>query len=539
MHTPPPFRISLLTTGLLLLTACGGGGGGGGGSTPPVPVPPTPGTSVVVSGKITFDSVPHNTTSNGLDYNSVTQKPARAVTVQALSSANAVLASTTTDANGNYSLTVNANTDMSLRVLAEMKKSGSAPNWDFMVVDNTSNGAEYSLAGATFNSGSANMTRDVNAPSGWNGTSYAAPRSAAPFAILDAVYQAYNKVLSAAPATQFPALKLNWSVNNTPSDGNIGQGEIGTTYYENDQIYILGQANNDTDEYDDHVVIHEWGHYFEDNFSRADSIGGQHSGADKLDMRVAFGEGWGNAWSGIATDDPMYRDSSGTSQSQGFSINVDNNNPSNKGWYSEASIQAILYDLYDAGTESGDPVSLGFKPLYDIMTTSQKNTAALTSIFSLIPPLKSANPAQGSAIDILVTGQNIVSTTMDIWGSTETNSGGNTDSLPVYVTYGNLGVAQSVCVNSSEGNYNKLGNNRPVRVTLPSDGDYTITLTRGFGGSDPDFEVYQGRLVAQAFSQAAPSESRQVTLKAGTAVVVVTEADSAVTGRICMNLTVN
>jgi hypothetical protein len=32
-----------------------------------------------------------------------------------------------------------------------------------------------------------------------------------------------------------------------------------------------------TDEYDDHVIIHEWGYCFEDKFSRSDSIGGNHS----------------------------------------------------------------------------------------------------------------------------------------------------------------------------------------------------------------------------------------------------------------------
>jgi len=78
-------------------------------------------------------------------------------------------------------------------------------------------------------------------------------------------------------------------------------------------IRILGDENNDTDEYDAHVVVHEFGHYFENSLSRADSIGGPHTQSDRLDARIAFGEGWGNALSGMILDDPVYRDSSGRS----------------------------------------------------------------------------------------------------------------------------------------------------------------------------------------------------------------------------------
>ena len=63
------------------------------------------------------------------------------------------------------------------------------------------------------------------------------------------------------------------------------------------------ERNEDSDEYDRHIIIHEWGHYFEDKLSRADSIGGPHGLSDRLDFRVAFGEGWGNAISAIITDD--------------------------------------------------------------------------------------------------------------------------------------------------------------------------------------------------------------------------------------------
>src|SRR5690606_27529101 len=115
-----------------------------------------------------------------------------------------------------------------------------------------------------------------------------------------------------------PPLELRWSPKNKTAYGDASLGEIGTTYYGGDAIYILGDENNDTDEYDRHVILHEWGHYVEMAFSRSDSIGGDHGYSDKLDMRVALSEGFANAFSAMMLDDPSYRDTSGAQQAAGF-----------------------------------------------------------------------------------------------------------------------------------------------------------------------------------------------------------------------------
>jgi len=73
-----------------------------------------------------------------------------------------------------------------------------------------------------------------------------------------------------------------------------------------------------------HVIVHEWGHYFEHNLSRLDSLGGLHSLSDKLDPRLAFSEGWSNALAAIVTEDPNYKDSFGIGQSGGFMIFLTN-----------------------------------------------------------------------------------------------------------------------------------------------------------------------------------------------------------------------
>ena len=89
----------------LLLTACGGG------TSSPAPQSMAsapisqPVSSVKLSGQITYDRVPH-TTSSGLDYANTIKSPVRGVIVEAVSAAGSVLETTAADINGNYSFTL-------------------------------------------------------------------------------------------------------------------------------------------------------------------------------------------------------------------------------------------------------------------------------------------------------------------------------------------------------------------------------------------------------------------------------------------------
>lgn len=391
----------------------------------------TSASSVALGGVVTYDHIPH-TVFNALDYNNITNEPVKNAVVELVCD-NSVLLTTNTDNNGNYIFSAPANISaVYVRVKAQMLNTGT-PSYNFSVVDNTNSQSLYAMDSAVFNIGAVDiLDKDLRAQSGWTGASYGSTRVAAPFAILDSVLVAMNKVINVNPSSVFPALRLNWSVNNTTATGSLAAGQITSSHYNGVDIYILGAADNDTDEYDDHVIIHEWWHYFEDNFSRLDSIGGEHTGGDILDVRVAFSEGFGNAYSAIASGDAVYRDSNGVSQTGGFGFSLENNNCLNPGWYSECSVQSIFYDLFDATNDGADAVSLGFGPIYNVLTTEQKNTIALTSIFSFIKPLKDNNAAESNAIDTLVSGQNI-DAIMDIYGDSElSNNPGSTNQLPVF-----------------------------------------------------------------------------------------------------------
>lgn len=474
-------KLKLANT-LWLTFALVGCGGGGGGSSLPVDAPST--GTVTITGTVTYDLVSANSDHIGLDYDNIRREAVKSVQIDAIDSNNKSLASTTTDSAGHYTFSVPNNTKMKIRVSAKMLQT-STPSWDVKVIDNTNSDALYVIEGALSSSGTANSQRNLNASSGWGGSSYTSSRTAAPFAVLDNAYQAIQKVLSANANTVFPPLLMNWSINNVSISGDTSLGQITTSHYSDGNLFILGDADSDTDEYDDHVVTHEWGHYYEDKFSRSDSIGGQHGQNDTLDIRVALGEGWGNAFSAMALNAPVYFDTLGLSQSSGFNFNVESGTSMSKGWYSESSVQRILYDVYDSNDDGNDTLSLGFAAIHQVFTGPEKITPAFTSIFTFITALKAENTGDTAEIDSIVSSENIAVIT-DIYGTGRTNKA---NAYP----YHDLtpGTPLAIVISNADGTYNKLSNRQYVKFTIATSGTYTIKVQQSNGtNADPDFYVF-------------------------------------------------
>jgi hypothetical protein len=504
---------------------------------------------VTISGAITYDFVPHNTTTSGLNYGAITQRPARGVIVEAVDGVGTVLASGSASDTGAYSLTVPAGTQM--RIQARARITAATPGvWDFTVRDNTSGNAVYVLQGSLLDSGTSNSTRNLNAPSGWGGASYTSTRAAAPFAILDSIYTALTVITTAAPGTNFPTGQIYWSVNNRAATGSIANGEIGTTSFTRisgvPTILVLGNENNDTDEYDKHVIVHEFGHYVEDILGRNDSIGGSHSLSQRLDPRLAFSEGWSNAFSGAVLGDSFYRDSSGAQQASGFSINVESNSYSQQGWYAEGSVQSIAYDIFDAAADTNDTIAAGFGPFYRarISPTFIVNGFAPTTIFSYIEAVKAEAGVSAPAVDALRLAQNINGTGVD--GAGETNDGGIATALPVWRTVSIGGGAVSICSTDDAGAKNKLGVRTLLRLPVSASQSVTLTMTRVSGATsrDPDFEVsLRGVSVATGFGAPAETETLTQTFAAGDHVIEAYDFfntnDAGPAGDSCYNFTAN
>jgi hypothetical protein len=553
--------ISATTTFTLACT----GAGGSGNQSATVTVTGGGAGDVVVSGRITFDRVPFRAPpAQGLDPNGPIESPARQVVVEAIDAGNGTaLASTTTDGNGNYALTVPGNRSMRIRARAQMLKTDAAPTWTFSVRNNTNSDALYVLDGENFDSGAASSTRNLRATTGWGGTSYTGVRAAAPFAVLDTVYQAKELILTAAPTAAFPELNLFWSTQNRPAspfcpdDGNIGTSSYVVFGSDNldgcnrpgaDGIYVLGEfASGDTDEFDQHVIAHEFGHYFEDRFSRSDSIGGDHGGGDRLDLRLAYGEGWGNAYSAMSLNDPAYRDSQqGVSSDFGFNLETDST--TNEGWFSEFSVGEILFDVFDSAADSGDAVALGFAPIYSVMTGPQVQTNALTSVFSFATALRSGNSESSAAINALLSGEAISGS--DDFGAGESNNGGDDQVLPVHsdISLGPNPVV--VCSRATAGSgaaANKLGNRKFLRLVLGAPTAVTIQaagVSTGSGtvsATDPDIFVHlRGSFVAVGNGTGPTETITQLALPADTYIIEVYDFDLAGTTTVprCMNVSV-
>jgi hypothetical protein len=320
-----------------------------------------------------------------------------------------------TDAFGHYQLVFEPEVDGGPLQVVALAKSQDP---QIQVVDNTDGKAIW---GAGEPLDPAGGTVDIHAQHGWTGTDYdPTQRRAAPFAILDSMYTAAHAFMAVRPVT-FPPLVVNWSPENTPeipppgSPCTLANGCIGTSHYDpgDKQIYVLGKAGVDTDEFDSHVIVHEWGHFLEANQSRSDSPGGIHYTDDILDPRLALGEGWGDAVPAMVLPETTYADSYFSTETTldafGFDAETtptptDDPNP---GPFSEMSVMRLLYDIYDSGTnESYDKVALGLGAIYDVLAGPEKGTAALTTIASVVAGLE-AQGAKPAALNTLLSHYNI------------------------------------------------------------------------------------------------------------------------------------
>ncbi len=454
---------------------------------------------VTVAGRLQYEFVPPNPSCRGLNFTATEARPSRGVTVQLVdgNDDNNVLDTTTSDANGNYSFSnVAANTEVRIRVRAELKRAG-APGWDVEVRDNVDTSGSppplaqrplYVVQWASFNTGGIDrLDADFTATTGWDGTSYTGTRAAAPLAILDQIYTGMQAILAERATEVFPPLDVFWSVNNTlTSPLDIDAGELTASFYRGDidSLFLLGDASVDTEEFDDHVTMHEWGHYFEDNFSRSDSIGGPHTIGQSLDARLAFGEGFATAWAAILLEEQQYCDTSSPVNLSGFGLSTEFENRGAQGWMNEMSVATLIYDLWDTNNDGADTGSIGFGPILDVMMGPQADTNALTTLFSFAAELQSRlNGTDLALLNALLDSENVERTTNDIWGTSQnlilTSPNQGRDVLPLYTDLPTNGTI-NICTNSDYDlgrDGNKLAEHRYMRFVTTTSRAYDITVT--------------------------------------------------------------
>ncbi|MFZ4478986.1 MAG: hypothetical protein ACOYNZ_03720 [Rhodoferax sp.] len=411
-----------------------------------------------VAGTITADAPNINTTTGGLSYAAPLRNfKVRGAVLELLDADNLSakpLQTSATDANGNYSFSnVPVGKNVIVRVSAQLAMTRAAgvatgPQYNLMVRDNTGPGTVkplYNLSSPATLTVAAGNVMSLNAALGFDSSGkVTGPRQSAPFSILDVMYTAVVNIQAANANITLPDFNVYWSPNNTPAKAgnNIDlkmKGSIGTSHFsENGKypgVFILGQADVDTDEFDQGVVGHEFGHYLQYAASYSDSPGDSHSSDQFKDASLAYGEGFGTAIGGLLSGSKFYTDSSGESQGGGSSTDISKPVASGKanGFYAEDTVSYLLYTM---GTQ------YRFTPFWNALTSMASGYQSAT-LFNFLNRYLSQNPGSADAVKALATAQNIRTT--DILGAlpatavtdpaiNSTASGGAADLEILYLT---------------------------------------------------------------------------------------------------------
>ncbi len=308
------------------------------------------GNSITLSGSIRYEDKAYD--NNGFTGATIF-KPVRFASVEVVRCSDSqVLSGASTDSAGGYSLvfTNTGTASVYLRVIAETGNAG--------IKNNTTDNAIYSVKSGTIDDskGSAFTTNiDITVSSGAGGA----------FNILD-IFTDGGLFLQGFGLTAIPKLTAFWEKN----------GCDGTYFQDSDSsIHLLGGCGGDTDEYDDDIILHEFGHYVAANFSRDDSPGGSHTLNDNTeDIRLAWSEGWAHFFSSAVRGVPNQTDTilntASSFEIEGPSLFASSFDLDSSGIYTtnEVAVATVLWDIFDNTNETFDALSLGINPIWDVLS---------------------------------------------------------------------------------------------------------------------------------------------------------------------------
>ena len=248
-------------------------------------------TGKTISGQVRYEDWGYD--KNGLT--TLSYKPVRYALVNLLDLDGGIIESSETTEAGTFNFGNVIFSGYQIEVQTWVKNEVAS---NFVVKD--MNEAIYSVVKSA-NSDSENNNLDISYESGAGGA----------FNILD-VMTTSAQFSSEELGVQVQDLNIFWESNNY----------LGTYFCSGyDQfdcingsgIYVLnvgpypGYTALDTDEYDDDVLMHEYGHYLVETFAKDDSPGGCHNLTDNnLDLRLAWSEGLGTFFP-VAIKDWMKR----------------------------------------------------------------------------------------------------------------------------------------------------------------------------------------------------------------------------------------
>jgi hypothetical protein len=186
--------------------------------------------------------------------------------------------------------------------------------------------------------------------------------SSGPFNIWDSVLRGYNYCIARGDTIP-PKIKVAWAKGN--------EDFVGSTYYKNPElrIYLLG-GPGDADEFDDDVIIHEYGHVAMCHYSYTKAVFDTHDWDTKTDNPLAWSEGWANYFSCAARNSKHFVDHVGPDSPY---HNVETLNStlsgSEKAEDVEGAVAGALFDIFDGPNDGSDTLSEGSGKIWEIFTS--------------------------------------------------------------------------------------------------------------------------------------------------------------------------
>lgn len=319
---------------LLVLPACGGGGGG-----PAAPSVNT-GPRMTITGNAAYEDRPFG--PSGFT-GAVERRPARFASVQLVAEDGTVLAETSTGADGGYTLAAGVAEGRMVHV-SLVARSSQPMTAEVLTIQQQA----YALSAPPFAAAARGFTQDFLASTSDLG---------GVFNILDNAVIGAEQVRALQPSAAFGRLRILWStVNRQRTSFNP----------DNNTVQLRGHPE-DADEYDDPVILHEFGHYVADFFSHDTSPGGAHSiFEDDLPLALTWSEGFATWFGSQARQSPLYMDSFGTGT---FAIEIETPSFASRlrGPANEIAIAASLWDVSDAANEPHDALDRRTGPLWDVV----------------------------------------------------------------------------------------------------------------------------------------------------------------------------
>ncbi len=296
-------------------------------------VPPVDGELVEWIGRVQYEA--RAVTARGASQDTEI-RPARWVTVQALGSSGAIVASGLTDWEGRFVLAAPRSATQVV-ALSAIDKAGHRLSVSPDPLGRRTYGARRAVD-------SPMQPLEIliqDAPG---------EGAAAAFQILDTLLRGAEAVHAWTGQT-LPPLFVYWGRGVT-TGWSYYRGERGAGRY---ALELLGGVpadvnHGDADEYDDAIILHEFGHFVFDHYGTDSSAGGDHPAGYLIDPGLAWEEGRATWFSSAVRADPVYADAVGRAPFGRLRVRLDIEHEATtepRGPGSEREVAEILWDLSD------------------------------------------------------------------------------------------------------------------------------------------------------------------------------------------------